>query len=57
EGGAHQPLNLSSALDVITASTLSPAPVSPNFWSIVAGDGDGSVADRYAENLKRLRAG
>jgi hypothetical protein len=57
EGGAHQPLNLSSALAMITASTLTPAPVSPSFWPIVAGDGDRSVADRYAENLKRLRAG
>jgi hypothetical protein len=57
EGGAYQPLNLSDALDVITASTLSPAPVSPNFWSIVAGDSVESVVDRYAENLRRLRVG
>ncbi len=57
EGGAHQPLNLSDALDVIAASTVAPAPVSANFWSIVAGDSVESVVDRYAENLRRLRVG
>ena len=56
-GGAYQPLHQSEVLEILTASTTAPAPMSAEFWPTVAGDGGTSVADRYAENLRRLRAG
>jgi len=57
EGGAHQPMTQSALLDIVVAPMLMPAPVSTSFWSVVAGDGAESVADRYARKLRQLRAG
>ena len=57
EGGAHQPMDIASLLATVSAQVLTPAPTSANFWTIVAGDGPENVADRYARNLRQLRAG
>ena len=56
-GGAYQPLRQSEVLDIVANPVASPAPMSDEFWQTVAGDGESNVADRYAENLRRLRAG
>jgi hypothetical protein len=56
-GGAYQPLRQSEVLEIVADSTTLPAPMSAEFWPTVAGDGETNVADRYAENLRRLRAG